>query len=133
MVSGNKGTSMTTTYTYDDQTVSDLHKDAYGFRPTGGFWAQWEASTADQKQATWDSLCQTLDRELAYEAEAREKAIEAFEARVAELIEFGAGDRATAIRWLADSVDHDPRYGLEDVEWTFNLPYGYLAPIFRAA
>ena len=26
-------------YTYDDQTYSDLHKDAYGYRPRNDGWA----------------------------------------------------------------------------------------------
>ncbi len=30
-----------TTYTFDDQTISDLHKDARGFRPFGAFVEDW--------------------------------------------------------------------------------------------
>ena len=41
---------MTTTYTYDERIVSDLHKEVYGCRPREGFWRHWNESTADEKQ-----------------------------------------------------------------------------------
>ena len=49
------------TYTFDENIVSDLHKEAYGFRPREGWWNMWAAFNADQKQATWDSLIADLD------------------------------------------------------------------------
>ena len=45
-----------TSYTYDEAIVSDLHKDAYGFRPREGFWNHWNLSTHDEKQEMWDGL-----------------------------------------------------------------------------
>jgi len=56
-----------TTYTYDDQTVSDLHKDAYGFRPGAVFMQAWKGMSPDAKQGMWDFLCSELEREMEQE------------------------------------------------------------------
>jgi len=36
---------------YDENVISDLHKDAYGFRPDGSFWGMWAAFNPTPKQA----------------------------------------------------------------------------------
>jgi hypothetical protein len=119
------------TYTYDERTVSDLHKDAYGFRPPEGFWLSWKAYTEDQKQEEWDYLCRVLDRELEEERWAQAQAIESFETKVVELMALGAKDRLMAINWLLQSLDVDPTkagraYAYEELEWQLGLPYGYV-------
>ena len=119
-----------TTYTYDERIVSDLHKDAYGFRPTEGFRIHWAEASEDGKQAIWDDLIETLDRELAREKAAQAQAIEAFEARVAQTIALGAKGRSMAIRWIMDAEGLDPSfngqaYALEELAWTLGLPYNY--------
>ena len=122
-------TYASSTYTYDDNLVSDLHKDAYGFRPTEGFWIRWENSSEAQKQEEWDYLCKTLDRELEYEARAKEVAVAEFEERVAGLLEVGAADRAQAIRWIAQGLgikEDAPWPVAEELEYELGLPYGYL-------
>jgi len=43
-------------YTFDSNIVSDLHKDAHGFRPTEYFWEEWDQCGDDNRQAMWDSL-----------------------------------------------------------------------------
>lgn len=47
-------------YTFDERSVSDLHKDAYGFRPGESFWTEWQASDMDGKQALWDLMIEDL-------------------------------------------------------------------------
>lgn len=47
-------------YTFDERCVSDLHKDAFGFRPNHDFWREWELSDNDGKQVIWDSLIEVL-------------------------------------------------------------------------
>ena len=39
------------TYTFCEDSISDLHKDAYGMRPGEGFWQRWREATDDEKQA----------------------------------------------------------------------------------
>ena len=48
-------------YDYDDQCVSDLHKEAYGFRPSRRYLNKWEEMTPAQKQTEWDYLCRESD------------------------------------------------------------------------
>lgn len=47
-------------FTFDADTVSDLYKDVYGFRPSSYFWDKWNDSTDDQKQEAWDFLVDAL-------------------------------------------------------------------------
>lgn len=51
-------------YTFDDATVSDLHKDAYGFRPGATFMQAWKGMSPDAKQGMWDFLCSELESEM---------------------------------------------------------------------
>jgi hypothetical protein len=48
-------------YTFVEREVSDLHKDAYGFRPSYDFWREWELSDNDGKQAIWDGMIDSLE------------------------------------------------------------------------
>ena len=118
-----------TTYTFDDRIVSDLYKDAYGCRPGELFWYEWKTVTDDQKQSIWDSLCVDLDREIARETEAQDRACVRFESRIEQLIGLGAIDRTMAIRWILQAEDLDaseyPPY--EELEYRLGLPYRYVA------
>ena len=44
------------TYTYDDQTVSDLHYAAYGVRPGARFMRLWHSLSQDDKQSFWNFM-----------------------------------------------------------------------------
>jgi hypothetical protein len=80
-------------HTYDEQILSDLHKDARGFRPGEQFWA------------SWDGLCQEVEDSIRQEQQQQARAQAAWEADIQRLIEIGAGDRATAIRWDMEAMD----------------------------
>ena len=112
-------------FTYDENTVSDLHKDAYGFRPSSLFWSQWNAMNAEQKQAEWEYLCSALEDNIEREKMIEERAVREFEARVTETIESGAGDRATAIRWILQSEGLDDEEDMGYVCYCLGLPYSY--------
>ena len=51
-------------YTFDELSVSDLHKDAYGFRPSESFWQEWTLANDDEKQYLWDSMIDVLNSDL---------------------------------------------------------------------
>ena len=54
---------MTTSRDFDANTLSDLHKDAYGFRPRSEeFWNAWDSADDDGKQRIWDDLLDAADR-----------------------------------------------------------------------
>jgi len=111
------------TFTYDDNTVSDLHKEAYGYRPSITFFDWWRNATPAEKQATWDSLMDTADAEVAREKAFEELAIKDFEAHIAETIKLGAHDRATALRWIMDASEANGDW--EYLCFLTGLPYGY--------
>lgn len=111
--------------TYDEDTVSDLHKDAYGYRPSATFWSQWKAMTPAEKQAEWEYLCNVLEDSIEHERNREKLAIESFEKRVAETIESGAGNRATAIRWILQAEGLAGEEDLGYVCYQLGLPYDY--------
>ena len=120
-----------TQYTFCEDTISDLHKDAYGFRPSQSFWSTFAAANADQKQAIWDDLCDTLKDTIAREKEEERLAIIDFDRRVKELIEMGAKDYTMALKWLHEAYDTN---GDNDyLEYMLGLPYGYLVKARIAA
>jgi hypothetical protein len=117
---------MTTTFTYEANLVSDLHKDARGFRPTGAFMDLFRESSDEGKQQIWDGLCRELDDELARENAEFARKTEEFESLVAACLENGAADRGTAIRWVLEGLqldDSDLMYGGSYVCFHLGLPY----------
>ena len=117
---------MESKYTFDENCVSDLHKDAYGYRPRQWFWADWVAADNDGKQRMWDELI--ADAKTAFEQEkaAEQQAIVACEARIQQIMDLVAGStRADAIRFLDDA--HDTRGDISFLEFHLGVPYGYLS------
>ena len=90
------------TFTFDENVFSDLHKDAYGFRPRGH---EFHDATPERKQEIWDLTLVDLDHELEREQAADAKAVALFADRLQQTIDIGAGDRITALRWLTEGCD----------------------------
>ena len=59
-----RNTYIMATYTYDSNIVSDLHKEAFGFRPSQGFMECWRTMRPHEKQEEWDSLITTMEEAL---------------------------------------------------------------------
>lgn len=113
-------------YTYDERLVSDLHKDARGFRPSQGWWEQWVLSSDQWKQQIWDGLLMELNREMERERAAEAAALVAFQKRIADTIALGARDEVTALKWIFEAEqfdDFDLRYGPDYVAYHFGLSY----------
>lgn len=110
-------------YTYCDDTYSDLYKDVYGFRPRGSAWTSWISMSEGEKQAEWDRLVARLDDVIHEQEEAYILAAKKFEKLVTETIQSGAGDRETALRWIMDASDCDGDW--EFLSFHHHLPYGY--------
>lgn len=99
-------------YTFDADVFSDLYKDTYGFRPRGTVFYHPD-TTDDQRQAIWDDLLIAHERAMDDYSAAIVAADEAFEKQIAANINYGAADRATAIRWIIESyelIDNDFGY-----------------------
>ena len=101
-------------YDFDDNIFSDLHKDAYGFRPRGHEY--YEALPA-RKQEIWVKVCEDLEAAQEEEARQAEEAVAEFKAQITKVIEAGAGNRITALRWMTST---ETFYHSQDVEhWVY--------------
>jgi hypothetical protein len=100
-------------FTYCDDLFSDLHKDVYGFRPTGSLVEDWNDRTPRQKQELWNALCDELEENTKAEKAAEIVAVDQFEARVQDVIGLGADNRETALEWI---VSQETFYHEQDVE-----------------
>ncbi len=113
-----------TAYTFDENIVSDLHKDAYGFRPSESFWEYWTASDDDRKQRIWDELLDALEREMEYQRQREAEAVYDFNVHLRNLLDAGASDFEMALRWMHEA--HDTNGDDEYLEYHLGLPYGYI-------
>jgi hypothetical protein len=118
-------------YTFDEDTVSDLHKDAYGFRPRDNFWSAWAAFNGDQKQALWDSMLETAERNCELERELQQAVEHDFQCRISDFLHLGARDFAMALRWLHEA--YETQGDDEYLEFRLGLGFGYLAKAREAA
>lgn len=101
-----------------ESTYCDLHKDVYGVK------ARWyRAESVEKARADIDRLQESLQVVMAQEREEQAQAIKDFEKRIDTLLECGASDRATAVRWIHQARDSD---GTDDhLCWLLGLPFGY--------
>lgn len=114
------------TYTYDEQIVSDLHKDARGYRPDEYFWEEWTQCGDDTRQSMWDNLLNELAAENARQKDAYARAEIAFHQRIQGAMLVGAKDELTAIRWILEAeafTEIDLAYGSDYMAFHFGLPY----------
>ncbi len=114
-------------YTFDDDLVSDLHKDAWGMRPSEGFWQNWKTMTDAEKQKEWDWMIQVMESNERQRQEDEVAAVVRFTRRIDQLIECGARNRAMAIRWLHEAYEThgDDEY----LAWHLGLPYGFFRDV----
>jgi len=98
----------------------DFYKEAYGFRPRHLDTSTWTLEDFDREFALLATVCE--QNRIAREA-AEAQAVVRFESRVTDLIQSGAKDRVTALRWIhdAEGTDGDDSY----LAYTVGLPYQY--------
>jgi hypothetical protein len=84
--------------------------------------------TPAEKQVEWDYLIEKCEADVKWEKIEQEKACKAFMARVADLVKCGAGNEATALRWIAESYGCDSMYAntRDEIEYNCGLPWGWL-------
>lgn len=114
------------TYTFDENIVSDLHKEAYGFRPREGWWNMWAAFNADQKQSTWDSLIADLDDAIEQQEQQEAKAFVEFRKLLKSTMAMCNVDWKNALRILMEAQDIDPSASDQDFDyflWQHDLGY----------
>ena len=114
------------TYTFDEKIVSDLHKDAYGFRPSAGWWDCWNFQNDEGKQAAWNTLLDDLEQSIARERRAEAEAMISLHQRIQGVMLLGAKDEVQALKWIMEAEefdDHDLRYGPSYFCFHFGLSY----------
>ena len=114
-----------TKYTFCENTISDLHKDAWGHRPSQGFWVRWNCATDDAKQKIWNDLIDDMVANDQAEAKAKKENASKLFLRIKETCKLGASNYRTAIRWIldADNIEHDFAYEGGQIAWEYNLAY----------
>lgn len=114
-----------TKFTFDADLFSDLHKDAYGFRPRGHRF--YDAETTDEeRQEMWDYTLADLERTLDQEKREQAANLAKVEAMIAENMAFGAQSREQAIKWLVQALNPssvDLMYGGEWVCFEYGIAF----------
>jgi len=114
------------TYTFDSRILSDLHKDAYGFRPSEVFYSEWDCLDDDGKQDLWDQLVDAVGNSIREEKHYHDMAIAEFEGWVEQTMKIVVDStREDCIRMMHDA--HDTRGDVEYLEHCLGVPYGYLS------
>jgi hypothetical protein len=94
----------------------------------------YDAMTMAELEALADRLSDAVGEAIREQEETDARAVAEFEALVANTISLGAEDRATAIKWILDSVDHGGDFGYAC--YLLGLPYTMekeLAEVLEAA
>ena len=94
--------------------ISDLFKDVHGIRPRGYNFHEW---SDDDLEKFVDDLSQQAKDDAEYEANLAKQAELDFEVKVQDIIDLGAGDRETALRWMLQGDMGDEELDLFGVEW----------------
>jgi len=99
-----------------DTLLSDIHKDAFGFRPRGHYKDWWTQEELDAEYDRLDLICQA-NQEAEYIRNEHEQV--RFEELIQETINYGAGDRKTAMRWLiqGEGLNIDYKQDVDHFFW----------------
>ena len=85
--------------------ISDVHKDAYGFRPRGSY----DNYSVVELKAELDRLCEIAEEEYKRQQELETEAYKALHKHLADLVSIGARDFKQALAWdiQAEDCEHD--------------------------
>jgi len=115
-----------TQYTFDENIVSDLHKDARGCRPSQGWMEFWNEISDDSKQKVWDNLIEELNETMDRERKAQAEALLNLQARICETRSLGATSDKEALKWIIEAEEFDEtdlQYGADYFCFHFGLSY----------
>lgn len=104
------------------ESYSDIYKDVHGFRPRHDTAEDWNSESFLSAQI--DQLVVRLKEVIEQESQDQAVAIQSFETEIVVMIvNHGAKDRETAIRWMHQV--HETDGDNERLCYKRNLPYGY--------
>jgi hypothetical protein len=118
-------------YTFSDDIISDLHKDAYGFRPAQRFFDDWNTYSDDEKQECWDTMIKDMMEAEEQQENLEAEALNTFRALVRKTMDLTGSKWYTAVRYLCEAEGEDPNcsQGLDYFLWKHDLGYGDRAVI----
>ena len=104
--------------------LSDMHKDAYGYRPRGIYSVE-NGWTIAAMMREVDRLGEVIEHEMNEEEKWRNENLKDLEKRIQELVQMGAGTRETAIRWYLEGLDIDLGYcgDFHYIIWKLRIPH----------
>lgn len=115
------------TYTFDDNIISDLHKDARGYRPSQDFWHGWNTMGDDTKQSVWDMLIEELNESIEMEKEQDEQALIEFRKLLKTVMTACSCGWKNALRILIEnegmSIDTVNSQDFDHFLWQHDLGY----------
>jgi hypothetical protein len=114
-------------YTYDENIVSDLYKEAFGSRPRDYFWSEWQSASDAQKQEIWDQLLDIANAEAEEIYQEQLAAEQDLETRIIPNIQsyLNGCSREDAIRHLHETYETDG--DTEYLEFQIGVRFGYLS------
>lgn len=99
---------------------SDFHKSAYGVRPRGIDTSSW---TVEEFNAEFEVLAAVCKENEIARKQAEASAAVQVEARIASLMQSGAVNRATAIRWIGEAEGSNG--DMDYLCFLLGVDYGY--------
>jgi len=100
--------------------IYEGHKDAFGVK---GRHYDFEAMSLEELRAEADYISRSVKEQMELEANMEKEAIQRYEESLAEYMSMGAGDRATAIRWLLQAEGLDKEHDAGYICYSLGLPY----------
>ena len=111
---------------YDKSSLAETIKDASGAAYGSKHRVDWREYSLEELKKMAADYCKAADEEYEREIKWKKKCATAFENRVQETIDLGAGNRETALRWILQAEDLNDHYYNEGyASYTFNLPSSY--------
>ena len=92
---------------YDENILSDLHKDAYGYRPCEGYYEYWNSLNEKGKNSEWNSLCELLKMNERREELEKNRSIVILSATINDVMDTCKTSWSNAVKILMDAEDAD--------------------------
>ncbi len=108
-------------YTYTTELFSDLHKDVYGYRPRGAAMEEWNSRTPRQKNELFNALCDELEEVTRDEKRQADRNLFEFTGLIMDMIELGAKDRETALRWMTQDHEFHSEQDVSHWVWSHGI------------
>lgn len=94
-------------YTFSNDIVSDLHKDAYGFRPAQRFFDDWNTYSDDEKQECWDTMIKDMEANMEIQKKEEADALIEFRAEIRQVMDLVSCKWNDALRHLLVAEDQE--------------------------